>query len=68
MTDVSGIVSYMRKQVLKDEVICLSGIIPHGQPRDRALIYRLCEQFGAKIVDHLDDHTTVLIAAKPSTE
>lgn len=58
----------MRKQVLKDEIIALSGIVPIGFPKNRSLIYRLCEQFGAKVVDAIDDEVTVLIAANASTE
>jgi RNA polymerase II subunit A-like phosphatase len=68
VTNVSAIVSYMRKQVLKNEVICLSGIVPIGYPKSRSLVYRLCVQFGATVVDEIDEKTTVLIAARPSTE
>uniref|UniRef100_A0AC34FV86 RNA polymerase II subunit A C-terminal domain phosphatase n=1 Tax=Panagrolaimus sp. ES5 TaxID=591445 RepID=A0AC34FV86_9BILA len=68
VTDICAIVSYMRKQVLKNEIICLSGIVPIGYPKKRSLVYRLCEQFGATVADEIDENTTVLIAARPSTE
>lgn len=58
----------MRKHVLQDEIICLSGVIPMGMDKNRSIIYRLCVQFGAIVVDEISDKTTVLIAARPSTE
>lgn len=58
----------MRKKVLKDEVIALSGIIQLGADKTKSIVYRLCIQFGATVVDDVTDDTTVLIAARPSTE
>ncbi|KAE9556267.1 hypothetical protein FO519_000450 [Halicephalobus sp. NKZ332] len=68
LSDVSGIISYMRKKVLQNEVIALSGLIPMGTDKTRSIVYRLCIQFGATVTDDLTDETTVLIAARPSTE
>lgn len=68
LPDVSGIISYMRKKVLQNEVIALSGLIPVGTDKTRSIVYRLCVQFGATVTDDLTDETTVLIAARPSTE
>uniref|UniRef100_A0A1I7VZQ7 RNA polymerase II subunit A C-terminal domain phosphatase n=2 Tax=Loa loa TaxID=7209 RepID=A0A1I7VZQ7_LOALO len=65
--DLKGIISYLRKQVLRDCSIVLSGIVPVGVDIKKTEAYRLCMQFGAVVMDNVSDSTTHVIAARWGT-
>uniref|UniRef100_A0A915PM48 RNA polymerase II subunit A C-terminal domain phosphatase n=1 Tax=Setaria digitata TaxID=48799 RepID=A0A915PM48_9BILA len=65
--DLKGIISYLRKQVLRDCSIVLSGIVPVGFDVKKTEAYRLCVQFGAVVTDNVNDSTTHVIAARWGT-
>ena len=61
-------ISYLKKQVLRDLVIVLSGIVPTGVEPERCEAFRLCIQFGARVEKIINEHTTHVIAARWGTE
>ncbi|VDN06490.1 unnamed protein product [Thelazia callipaeda] len=65
--DLKGIISYLRKQVLKNCSIVISGIVPVGVDVKKTEVYRLCVQFGASVTNNLCESTTHLIAARLGT-
>ena len=62
------VISYLKKQVLRDLVIVLSGVVPLGVEPERCDAYRLCIQFGARVDKKITEHTTHVIAARWGTE
>ncbi|VDK83663.1 unnamed protein product [Onchocerca ochengi] len=65
--DLKGIISYLRRQVLRDCSIVLSGVIPVGVDIKKTEAYRLCVQFGAVVTDNVSSSTTHVIAARWGT-
>ncbi|KAM3722094.1 RNA polymerase II subunit A C-terminal domain phosphatase [Dirofilaria immitis] len=65
--DLKGIISYLRKQVLRDCSIVLSGIVPIGVDIKKTEAYRLCVQFGAIVTENVSNSTTHVIAARWGT-
>ncbi|KAK6105216.1 FCP1-like phosphatase phosphatase domain protein [Brugia pahangi] len=65
--DLKGIISYLRKQVLRECSIVLSGIVPVGVDIKKTEVYRLCVQFGAVVTDNVNNSTTHVIAARWGT-
>uniref|UniRef100_A0A158Q8S8 RNA polymerase II subunit A C-terminal domain phosphatase n=1 Tax=Elaeophora elaphi TaxID=1147741 RepID=A0A158Q8S8_9BILA len=65
--DLKGIISYFRKQVLRDCSIVFSGIVPVGVDIKKTEAYRLCVQFGAVVTDNVSNSTTHVIAARWGT-
>lgn len=65
--DLKGIISYFRKQVLRDCSIVFSGIVPVGVDVTKTEAYRLCVQFGAVVTDNVSNSTTHVIAARWGT-
>ncbi|CAG9531055.1 unnamed protein product [Cercopithifilaria johnstoni] len=65
--DLKGIISYFRKQVLRDCSIVFSGIVPVGVDIKKTEAYRLCVQFGAVVTDNVSSSTTHVIAARWGT-
>uniref|UniRef100_A0A7E4V4T2 RNA polymerase II subunit A C-terminal domain phosphatase n=1 Tax=Panagrellus redivivus TaxID=6233 RepID=A0A7E4V4T2_PANRE len=66
--EVSKLLSCVRHEVFRHEIIALSGIVPLGADKKQVLLYRLLVHFGATVADEVNDETTVLVAARPSTE
>uniref|UniRef100_A0A914E433 protein-serine/threonine phosphatase n=1 Tax=Acrobeloides nanus TaxID=290746 RepID=A0A914E433_9BILA len=66
--DVKLIISWLRSQVLRDEVIVFSGIIPLGVDPQKTDAYQLCIQFGAKVEENVNEKTTVVIAGRAGTD
>ncbi|PIO58275.1 BRCA1 protein, partial [Teladorsagia circumcincta] len=65
--DVKVVISYIKKQVLRDLVIVLSGVVPLGMKIEHSEAYRLCVQFGATVADQVTEQTTHLIAVRWGT-
>ncbi|KAL3997783.1 FCP1-like phosphatase phosphatase domain protein [Acanthocheilonema viteae] len=65
--DLKGIISYFRKQVLRDCSVVFSGIVPVGVDIKKTEAYRLCVQFGAVVTDNVSNSTTHVIAARWGT-
>uniref|UniRef100_A0A0N5AM47 RNA polymerase II subunit A C-terminal domain phosphatase n=1 Tax=Syphacia muris TaxID=451379 RepID=A0A0N5AM47_9BILA len=65
--DVKKVISCLRRQVLKDCSIVLSGIVPIGVDPKRTEAFRLCVQFGATVTDSITEGTTHVIAARWGT-
>ncbi|VDK89108.1 unnamed protein product [Litomosoides sigmodontis] len=65
--DLKGIISYFRKQVLRDCSIVFSGIVPVDVDVTKTEAYRLCVQFGAVVTDNVSNSTTHVIAARWGT-
>lgn len=62
------IISWLRSNVLRDEYVVFSGIVPLGIDPRKTEPYQICMQFGAKIEENITDKTTVVIAARQGTE
>lgn len=67
LQDLKGIISYLRRQVLRDCTIVLSGIVPVGVDAVKTEAYRLCVQFGAAVVENVTNATTHVVAARWGT-
>ncbi|CAJ0577508.1 unnamed protein product, partial [Mesorhabditis spiculigera] len=70
--DLKVIIKYLKSQVLRNLTICLSGVIPtqyKEQKREHeSQVYRLCDQFGAKLVDEVTPEITHLVAVQWGTK
>ncbi|KAI6210893.1 RNA polymerase II subunit A C-terminal domain phosphatase [Aphelenchoides besseyi] len=66
--DVKSIAADVRNEILRGEVLVLSGIVQLQQNMKEHPFYKLCIRLGAEVVDEVDSRVTVLIAAKPHTE
>ncbi|KAH7728572.1 NLI interacting factor-like phosphatase family protein [Aphelenchoides avenae] len=66
--DVKTVISYLRRNVLREEVIVFSGIVPIGVDLARHPLYTYCVQFGARVDQHFSEETTTVVAARPGTE
>lgn len=62
------VISYLRRNVLREEVIVFSGIVPIGVDLARHPLYTYCVQFGARVDQHFSEETTTVVAARPGTE
>ncbi|KAI1707444.1 NLI interacting factor-like phosphatase domain-containing protein [Ditylenchus destructor] len=66
--DVKVIIAGIRKQVLKDDNIVFTGLIPREIDPKQHWLYRTCEQFGAKIESEISDLTSILVAGRSGTD
>uniref|UniRef100_A0A1I7T199 RNA polymerase II subunit A C-terminal domain phosphatase n=1 Tax=Caenorhabditis tropicalis TaxID=1561998 RepID=A0A1I7T199_9PELO len=66
--DVKDVIKEERKKVLDGCVIVFSGIVPTGEKLERTDIYRLCDQFGAKILPEVTDEVTHVVGARYGTQ
>ncbi|CAJ0961396.1 unnamed protein product, partial [Mesorhabditis belari] len=70
--DLKVIIRYLKSQVLRNTSIVLSGVVPLDMKKrkeeHRSEVYRLCEQFGARIVEDITPETTHLIAVQWGTK
>ncbi|CAI5438452.1 unnamed protein product [Caenorhabditis angaria] len=67
LIDVKQVVNDQRKRVLDGSVIVLSGIVPLNEKIEKTDVYRICIQFGAKIVDSVTEEVTHVVAARWGT-
>ncbi|KAI6243646.1 RNA polymerase II subunit A C-terminal domain phosphatase [Aphelenchoides fujianensis] len=68
LLDVKTVAAGLRSEVLRDEVLVLSGVVQLQQNLQEHPFYRECVRLGARVAAEVDERTTALIAAKPHTE
>ncbi|KAI6243635.1 RNA polymerase II subunit A C-terminal domain phosphatase [Aphelenchoides fujianensis] len=68
LLDVKTVAAGLRAEVLRDEVLVLSGVVQLQQNLQEHPFYRECVRLGARVAAEVDERTTALIAAKPHTE
>ncbi|CAB3407788.1 unnamed protein product [Caenorhabditis bovis] len=67
LIDVKSVINDQRRKVLEGCVIVLSGIVPINEKVEKTDVYRLCEQFGAKMADTVTDDVTHVVGVRWGT-